>query len=483
MLTIKKIDEVYMKVICDDVGVLEEISEYFTFMVDGYKFMPSYRNKVWDGKIRLFSKWNKRLYIGLLASLQYMCKERGYEVFVDEALYPDDFSVKEAQDFIKEVGLPFDPREYQMEAFIHAVRQRRSILVSPTGSGKSLIIYLLARYFGVKTLIIVNSIGLLHQMAQDFKEYGYDKEMHKISAGVEKFTNHDITISTQQSIHNIENQDWFDQFDVVIGDEVHLFKAKTFVASMEKFVSTPYRFGLTGSLDDSLTNKLVLQGLFGSIYQVATTKKLIDEDHLSAFQIKCILLKHNDEDSKSMRKKTYQEEMEYLIAHEKRNRFIKKLALSLSGNTLLLFQYVEKHGKVLHDMIKDNGIETFYIHGGVDGEERNDIRGLVEKLDRSVIIASYGTFSTGVNIKNLHNIIFASPSKSKIRNLQSIGRGLRKNDGKEMATLFDIADDLRYMSAKGNVSKSNTTLDHFVVRCSLYDSESFDYKIYNVRLT
>jgi superfamily II DNA or RNA helicase len=170
----------------------------------------------------------------------------------------------------------------------------------------------------------------------------------------------------------------------------------------------------------------------------------------------------------------YQAEMDWLVRNDARNRFIKNLALSLKGNTLILFQYVDKHGKVLHDMLKGDNVH--FVHGGVDGGEREEIRHIVEQSSSSIIVASYGTFSTGVNIRNLHNIIFASPSKSKIRILQSIGRGLRKAESKDIATLYDISDDLIWKS------KKNFTIQHFAERVKNYNEEKFDYKIYKVNL-
>ena len=124
----------------------------------------------------------------------------------------------------------------------------------------------------------------------------------------------------------------------------------------------------------------------------------------------------------------------------------------------------------------DNVRKVFYIFGGVEADEREAIRGIVERENNAIIVASYGTFSTGVNIKNLHNIIFASPSKSRIRNLQSIGRGLRLGDNKVNATLYDIADDLTYKS------KENFTLKHFQERINIYTEEEFDYEMHNIEL-
>ena len=171
--------------------------------------------------------------------------------------------------------------------------------------------------------------------------------------------------------------------------------------------------------------------------------------------------------------------MNYIIEHDKRNAFIKNLSLSLDGNTLVLYSRVEAHGEPLYNLINDSvksGRKVFYVHGGVDGEEREEVRRITEEESNAIIVASYGTFSTGVNIKNLHNVIFASPSKSRIRNLQSIGRVLRKGKNKTKAMLYDIADDI---SVKG---KKNYTLNHLIERVKIYNEENFTYEIRKVYL-
>ena len=176
---------------------------------------------------------------------------------------------------------------------------------------------------------------------------------------------------------------------------------------------------------------------------------------------------------------TYEDEVQYLISHPQRNRFIRNLTLDLKGNTLVLFSRVESHGQILYDMI-NNGVDenrkVFFIHGGVDVDQRERARAITEAESNAIIIASYGTFSTGINIKNLHNVIFASPSKSRIRNLQSIGRVLRKGSNKFSATLYDIADDCTHNSRK------NYTLNHLIERIKIYNEENFDYEIVNIKL-
>jgi len=459
-ITLKKTDEVFMQVQCDD-GLKRDLFDFFSFTVPNAKFMPSVRNRYWDGKVRLFSIKTNKIYIGLLPYVDEFCRERGYEingindVIGDKEREPDE-------NFIKELNLPLTPRDYQLDAFRTAVQYGRQLLLSPTASGKSLIIYLLARYYNKKTIIIVPTTSLVEQMAKDFADYGYDKDICKIYSGQPVFDS-DITISTWQSFSKAP-KDVMQSFDMVVGDEAHLFKAQTLKGILEKMKDTAIRIGTTGTLDGSECHRLQLEGMFGPVKKVVSSKELMDEGTIAKINIDCVILRHTKQ-----KKGTYQEEMDYLVGSEARNEFICNLVYSLKGNTLVLFQFVEKHGVNLHGkMFKRLGKKLHYVYGGTDTEDREQVRELVEKAKDSVILASYGTFSTGVNIKRIDNIVFASPSKSRIRNLQSIGRGLRKVEGKENMRLFDIADDLQC---------DNYTLGHLKDRINIYNEESFSYEI------
>ena len=478
IIEIERFDETYNRIICDP-GIGYELNEYFTFEVPGAKFIPAVRNKLWDGKIRLYNVMSCLLYAGLNKYVEEFANKRNYQVIYNSDFSADEFSLKEAFEFIETLNIPkkFERRDYQIQAFTYAVRNRRALMLSPTASGKSFIIYLITRYYNARTLIIVPTTSLVSQLASDFADYGFvsDRYVHRIFAGQDKQTDKPVTISTWQSIYKLPKE-YFQQFDVVIGDEAHLFKAKSLTGIMSKLNNCRYRYGFTGTLDGTQTNQLVLEGLFGPVRKVTTTAELIEQKHLTKFEIKAIILKYPDEIRQLLKTADYQAELDFLVRNEARNRFIMNLALSLSGNTLLMFQFVEKHGKVLYEMLKDCGKKVFYVHGGVDGEEREQIRKLLETEQEAIVIASVGTFSTGVNIPSLRNIISASPSKSKIRNLQSIGRVLRKSTGKDGATLYDIADDLTWKNRK------NFTIMHFMTRVAVYNEEKFDYKIYPVNL-
>lgn len=487
--SVRKLNHSILQIECSS-GTAMELNEFFSFYVPGYKFMPAYKSRMWDGKIRLFNNRSYQLPAGLIDHLQNFADQRGYEIGVEESEYgyPDSVSKKEKIDpkeiieFIHNLSLPHEIRDYQFDAVCRGLERKRAILLSPTGSGKSLIIYVLVRYFlnmlaeeNQKVLVIVPTTSLVEQMTNDFLEYGYDN-VHKIYSGKDKDTTMPIIVSTWQSIYKL-GQPWFEQFGMVIGDECHGFKSKSLTTIMNKCIEAAYRFGTTGTLDGTQTHELVLQGLFGRVYKVTTTRTLQDNDTLAKLEIKRLVLKHKDR--KNFGKRTYQDEIDYIVGHDKRNRFIRNLSLEQKGNTLVLFQYVDKHGKILFDLVEDKAKDdrkVFFVSGATNTSDREAIRKITEKQSDAVIIASLGTFSTGINIRNLHNIIFASPSKSQIRVLQSIGRGLRKSDDGRTTQLYDITDDI------SSGSRQNFALLHSYERLKIYKAENFIYKTYEVEL-
>ena len=483
-LVVHKLNEAYIKIDCES-GIAQELSTFFEFYVPGFKFIPAYKNKLWDGKIRLFNVRNHTLYHGLIPHVKKFSEDRGYKLFINsEVLLEDELSINESNEFIASLKLPHEVRDYQQAAFIHAIRKKRSLILSPTASGKSLILYLIVRYLQVthkKGVLIVPTTSLVEQMYSDFASYGYDSEKycHRQYSGKDKQSNNFLTITTWQSIYK-NSPEYFEQFDFVLGDEAHQFKAKSLTTILSSLVNAKTRVGCTGTLDGTQTHRLVLEGLFGPVYKSTTTKELMDKNFLAKFNIKCLILKYNEEICKIAKnqKWDYQTELDFIVMNTARNKFIKNLALSLTGNSLILFQFVEKHGKILYDIIASSAKDrkVFLVYGKTDVEAREAVRSITEKEKDAIIVASYGTFSTGTNIRNLHNIIFASPSKSKIRNLQSIGRGLRLGDDKQEATLYDISDDIR------TGKYVNHTLKHFVERVKIYDEEKFKYKFYNIEL-
>ena len=478
-----------------DPSVEMELTEHFCFFVPGYKFMPAYRNKFWDGKIRLFDTRQKTLYVGLYKYLKQFAAEREYEVLTDDSaqygsvepeMLPLEF---EQMPVLTANNVPIAPRDYQFSALEHALKNEKSLLLSPTASGKSLIIYLAARWYieqnpSLKILIVVPTVSLVEQMYSDFEDYSStddhfnaDEYCMRIHGGTVKGERIGrVVISTWQSIYK-RPAEFFQHFGMVIGDEAHQFKAKSLTSIMEKCTEAKYRIGTTGTLDGTQTHQLVLEGLFGPVHKVTTTKELIDSNQLAKLSISMLLLKYKDEYCKEISKLKYQEEIDFIVRYTPRNNFISNLALDQDGNTLVLFNYVEKHGKPLHNILKEKikgDRKLFYVSGETDVDTREDVRSITETQNNAIIVASLGTFSTGINIRNLHNIIFASPSKSQIRVLQSIGRGLRKSD--RDTKVFDIADDLHWKTNK------NYTLNHAAERIKIYSKEKFDYELFEINI-
>jgi superfamily II DNA or RNA helicase len=492
IIKIEKLDEVFVRVFSDG-SVEQEISDFFTYEYPGARFTPQFRARLWDGKVRLYDQLRKTLYVGLVKYVEDFAANNGYQVeYINQVLHTNNITSESVQLFAKALdphgrGKPIEIREYQIEAVTTALAKERTLLLSPTASGKSFIIYTIMRWHLLakrKCIIIVPTTSLVEQLYTDFEDYSsanrwsVDNHVQKLYSGFTKDITKDVLITTWQSVY-LQPKAWFKQFNVIFGDEAHQFKAKSLSTVMEKLVDVRYRIGTTGTLDNKKIHKLVLEGMFGPVHRVTTTKALMDSERLAQLNITCIVLKYNEEIRKGRKNNTYQEEMDWLVSCEPRNKFIRNLATNSSGNTLVLFQYVEKHGKVLYELIKDKVHEdrkVFFVYGGTETIDRESIRHITEGESDAIIVASFGTFSTGINIPSLENIVFASPSKSKIRNLQSIGRGLRLKDGKTECKLFDISDDLHWKSWK------NHTLNHAAERYKTYAEEQFEIKLVEVNL-
>ena len=480
-LVVDKLDEVYLSVSTED-SIRKELSEFFKFKVPGAEFIPAVRKRFWDGYIRLFNLQKNQIYMGLYPYLKEFCEDRDYELDGWEP-ETDIFTIERYEEIVQDI--PLELRDYQKEAVAYAAHNRKCILVSPTASGKSLMIYSLIRYNFLKkngkALIIVPTTSLVEQMSKDFQDYGFNGPIQKLYGGNKNYENAAIVITTWQTMSRM-HKGFGNEFGMVIGDEAHLFQAKSLTKIMESLTDVKYKIGTTGTLQDTQTHKLQLEGMFGPAYFVTTSKDLMEEGTLANLDIKCLVLSYVDEERKKVSKMTYPEEMDWIVRNDRRNLFIKNLVNGLKGNTLVLFQYVEKHGRPLYADFSElfandtTKRKCFFVFGGTDALDREKVREIVEQENDAVIVASFGTFSTGINIKRLHNIVFASPSKSRIRNLQSIGRGLRKTDDKENVVLYDIADDLSW---KKNL---NYTLNHFSERINIYSKENFNYEIHSVRI-
>jgi superfamily II DNA or RNA helicase len=506
MIRVLPVNETYIKILIDDLGIEQEFGEFFTFYSQGYKYAPAYKNGTWDGKIRLFNARNKHLYKGLLPIVIKFARSGNYPIEIDSSLYPYDRDIKDEyveyfcqnlQVFSneKEIGI----RDYQVVAIKQALQNFRKILISPTGSGKSLIIYTLIRFLleadpDEKIILIVPTTSLVEQMFRDFIDYAtgpdfvdwYPEEfVQLLYSGKDRVFSKRVMISTWQSLHSMRKSDpanfraITDQTTTAIFDEAHTYKASEVRGTIECFSSTVRRIGTTGTLDGSKVNELVLTGLMGTPYVVKTTRQLIDEGVLSDIKVHVLRLKHPDHVAKAMKGMDYDTEMDFIVGSESRNRFICDLAMKCKGATLITFAYVERHGKVLYEMLSSmaGDRKVYFIAGETDLKEREEVRHLVNKDPNSIVVASEKLFSTGVNIPGLTNIIMAVPRRSPILIRQTIGRGIRKFEGKEHMNLFDIVDDLSVGS------KRNITLKSAADRMTIYIKEEFPFKIKDIPLS
>jgi superfamily II DNA or RNA helicase len=476
---IQKKNELDITLECEP-HILYELQEAFSFDVEGASFSPAYRKKFWDGKIRLLSTATKSLPAGLTYQLCKWLDRHGYSWdFKDNDFYGTPYEVDErvfeegVELFMNKIS-SVTPRPYQVETVFHALKEHRKTILSPTGSGKSLMIYAICRYLksiGKRTLLVVPSKSLVEQMYKDFLDYGWEEDnMHKIYQGHSIDTKAPVTISTWQSIYGLDKK-WYRQFDGVIGDECHNFKAKCLGGIMKKLPDAKWRYGFTGTLDGKNVHKLILEGHFGPVYKTTSSSELMEKGFLAKLQVEIIQLRHPPEVFA-----TYNQEIERIGLLQERNDFICRLANDLKGNVLVLFSRVEGHGVPLAETIINYTERPIHlIHGEVDVKKREEVRRICEESNDNIILGSYGTMSTGVNIKNLHHVIFASPSKSRIRVLQSIGRGLRKTKNKQKVKLYDIADDFRKPHGKNNF-----TLNHLAERIKYYVDENFEYRISEV---
>lgn len=486
-LVITKLNESFIHVDAEP-SVIQELSELLTFDVPHAKFTPAFRKKQWDGKIRLYNRRTNTVNLGLIEYIEEYAKSNDFQLTRD--FRTSTFTERDYQEFMNELMI-FDGnqnllalRDYQLAGIKHGITNHRAIFLSPTGSGKSAQAFALVKFYFDNTdkniLILVPSTSLVEQLYTDFIEYSNGQldivaNVCRIYSGMKRFKSR-ITISTWQSLYQ-EPEEFFEDFETVIGDECHLYKSKETSKLFEKLTHAKYRFGFTGTLSGEHIHQLQLEGLFGKTISLTKTSEMIERNELAQFKIKACILKYSKASAKELRDGTWEDEVQFLIGHPKRNRFIANLAINLQGNTLVLFSRVEKHGVPIFELInKKVGDRVVFVYGGTDVEIREQIRKSVTTTSNIIIVASSQIFSTGVNIPALKNIIFTHPSKSKIRTLQSIGRALRKSENKYCSHLFDLVDDLRIGQ------RENFSFRHFKERMELYIQEKFDYEIDRITL-
>ena len=465
----------------DSEGVIYEIGEYFSVFVPSAKYDFRFKNHLWDGKIRFANVRKQTIPVGLKGELKRFCADRGYD-FADETVgnpFTTD-SLDGFDEWLEGLHLPFPPRDYQIASVKEAIRQKRLIVLSPTGSGKSYGLYLLLRWHhdhGRRVCLIVPNVSLVEQMFSDFANYSTNDSTFNVEETCQLLyakkskeideTKHLIT--TWQSLVSY-TADVYNSFDVIMCDECHRCKAKILSDILKQATDVQIRYGFTGSLSSEITDNLTVESSLGDVYTATTTKDLQARGELAPLRIYCLTINHTKDDCRFVSKEAreYQEEISYIVKNDKRNKFIRNLACSLKGVVLVIFKHIE-HGHRLYDLIKEkvgDSREVFFIDGSVD--DREDIRQAIINGSDAILVASVGTTSTGVNIPNLQHIVLASPSKSRIQTIQTIGRSLRTHQSKNMAYVYDIIDNLKFGKRR------NYVLKHALERFKIYSEQGFD---------
>lgn len=483
-IVIERANASFIRVYTEDNGIRQDIHDHFTYPEPTFT-----RNKwsKWDGTVRLFKLRGNTLPYGCLQMLLELAKVRGWTFELDDAFRSDITKITkpELTEWVKTLnihtgGMPIDPYDYQMEALYLGIKFGRMTVLAATSAGKSLIAYMLTRYYemlcdgdGKKILILVPSQMLVDQMYADFQDYstvnGWDVKAncHKIMEGMPKNARKMVYISTWQSIYE-ESDEYFEQFGRIINDETHLASGKSISSIMDKSVNAYQRIGMTGTLKAEKIHPILIMSLFGPIKRVVTTKQLIDAGRATEVDIKMFQLNYKREECAYISQCSYQQEIEFLVGHAYRNKIIATLASTLKGNTLMMFDRLEhiENVKAILDKI-DHGKQVYVITGDVDKDERGIIKMIAEKDDGVIVLGTSGCVSTGLSIKRLRNLLLCHPSKSIVKVLQAVGRIIRLHNEKGTSHVYDMVDNFSYED------KPNFALKHAMERLQIYKNDEF----------
>ena len=473
--------------------ICEELTNFFSVYAPNYRWAPAYKQGHWDGKIRFFDYQN-HLPIGLVSKVADFCRLGRYtfkttfdiETTIDRTEFQ---RFVDSLNIVNGEGEPMEPRDYQFNSAYEACFRRHICMEVPTAGGKTLIAYIIARFFekiGKRLLIVVPNVSLVEQSYTDFFSYGWEdlsQYVHMIYAGKKKDSYCPIIISTWQSLQPKikDHPEYFEQFDGILIDEAHGAKATVLKDLTKACVNAQWRLGLSGTYPDAKTaDWYTIVGSLGPIKKFTTYKELQEKGHIAGLKIYTIILKYPLRVKRECYIKAgddYQAQNDFIYGLKSRNEFIRKMVAQLDKNTLVLFTKIEKHGEPLRDTLRViPNRKLQYIVGGTQVSEREMARAIAERRDDVIILASYGVFSTGINVKNIHFILFASGYKSKIKVLQSIGRGLRKHKDKVDLVLYDIVDDMSFTSKKEDIRFINHAVKHFKDRLKIYADQGFTHK-------
>ena len=464
----------------------KEILPRLSFFAKDYKHSPRYKLMQWSGRIDFIDS-SGRFPIGLLAEFVKITDSLGYDVSFDfpKKGFGENISEETLQTFFEIVFPPetgIFPRDYQQESVLRAIRHGRGILNLATSSGKSLIIYSLLRYLvakGKQCLVIVPNVSLVEQLYSDFQnDYGWKGAKDNICLNYSGKTldiNKKILLTTWQSVYK-NSPEFFERYDALIVDEAHSMQGKSISEIGKKCVNASYRFGFSGSLPDNEADLHTVLGYLGPIIHKIMSHELIEKGVISNIKIKNLILKYPEHMRHA--RSTYQKEVDDINSYENRTKALDYIISNTSPeeNILILVTKIE-HLKATREYIQKNFKQrkVYEIYGKTDADVRENVRKRIEHESGVILVATYGTFSTGSNVKKLHHVVLFSSYKSQIKILQSIGRGLRKHESKEYVTIYDVVDQLIYSDGKKKY-KNWTYLHWEQNRLKYYDEQQFDFE-------
>lgn len=431
---------------------VKDIKEYLTHYVEGWKFMPAYRAGSWDGKMSLFNMGTLSFPYGLFMDVyRYSRKEWKDLRYIIDPNLTEHFTGIEVTPTWDLLHKPYD---YQEESIMAALNVSKGIVRIATSGGKSLVISyiiktLLEHKLAQKNLIIVPTVGLVTQFHSDMIEYGIpEKIVGRVSANWKEFDK-PIVVSTWQSLKN--NMCYMDLFDAVFVDEVHGVRGRILSEIVMTAKNARWRLGFTGTMPESTLEQLQVKSYLGPILKDFSSMELAKRGYVSKCNIKMIHLEYENQP-----RGEYDEVKDQVFNNPYRMEVIRKIINDADGSVLLLVGKVEKEGEILCNFLEKcpemSGKEIMFLSGRDDADEREKWRKYMENSKTTVLIATYGIFSTGVNIKSLRHLILASPFKSKIRVLQSIGRALRLHADKVFgAVVWDLCDDVKFLDKHTNI--------------------------------
>lgn len=498
-MIVDKVNESYIRISDVTSKELDTIDEYFSAYVDGYNFSPKYKTGLWDGKSRFLNRRKHNTlpygFIEPLLKLYYDITNGKKNIELNFKELFVEFNRENFDNFYKELNLPngIEIRDYQQQGFEYAINNGRCALQAATGAGKSLILWLISKFMSEKldkdVLIIVPQTQLVEQLSGDFDSYGGFKEGIECGKSTakklgkreakklglnwdelsdEKALNIDlskkIVVATWQTLQH-KDYSFFDRFEAIMVDEVHMVDGKVLQDIISKCVNSKWRIGLTGTLKQTHLSQLIYTGFFSKQVKLITARELIDRGYATEVEICPIVLNY----PKKENYKELNDEMNYLSFNTERIDFIYNLIKGIydkggANNILVLFRSVENgFWEDLKEQL--NFVENLYvIHGKTPLKEREEARKIIDTKNNCIILASYSTFSTGTNMKNLPNIIFTESYKSMVKVVQSIGRGMRLHESKNKLRVFDITDRFKY---------KNKTYKQFESRLDIYDDFEF----------